>query len=121
MIELHIKFANRQQGAYGKSLLGRTAEWITTTWLRFSCTLFTVIAWAIILSSNLSPNEKFHAFLIAPILAIARWYFLLLCVLLCKYLGTFGKIFAHVLVIYFYLFSRLIVQRSPTVDLGLTR
>jgi hypothetical protein len=40
--------------------------------------------------------------------------------LICRYLGTFGRVFAHVLVIYFFLFSRLVVRPPPKLWLPLT-
>ena len=120
-MHIHVKFSCRRAGSFGTSPFGRVAEWITATWLRFTCTLFTLVIEAIVVLSASPAREKVWLMLTAPIGAIFAWYALLFCLLVCRNLGTFGRILANALVIYFYVFSNLIVQRPPTVVLRLTR
>ena len=120
-MHIHVKFGSRRAGSFGMSAPGRVAEWITTTWLRFTCALFTVAIVAIVSLSDISLRQKMLLDVTAPIGALFAWFALLFCLLVCRNLGLFGKILANALVIYFYVFSNLIVQRPPTVALRLTR
>jgi hypothetical protein len=122
MIQLYLKFESRKSGSFGRSRVGRSAEWITTTWFRFTCALFVVI-FSLCLSPipTISSSQKIALVLVSPIAAVFYWYSFLLCLLVCRYLGAFGKVLAHVLIVYFYLFSRLIVQQPPIVTLGLAK
>jgi hypothetical protein len=122
MIQLYLKFESRKSGSFGRSGMGRIAEWITTTWFRFTCVLLVgVVCLIIALIPTIPLSQKATLVLVSPIAAIFYWYSFLLCLLVCRYLGTFGKILAHVLIVYFYLFSRLVVQQPPLVTLGLSR
>jgi hypothetical protein len=121
MVQLFIKFRSRRSGSLGLSPLGRLLEWLTTTWLRFTCLVFVLLIIAIAPFANIPPNEKFILIIFAPIGAVVYWYFFLFLLLISEYLGTFGRILAHVLIIYFYFFSRFVVQRPPIVSLPLTK
>ena len=121
MVELHIKFKSRQQGTFGNSPVGRTAEWLTTTWVRFTCSLIVILVVAVTLASNLPPNVKLNTILVSPIVAVLCWHAFLFLILVSEYLGVFGKVLSRILVLYFYLFSRLIVQQPPMTVLGLTK
>ena len=72
------------------------------------------------LLSNLPAPEKLGLVLLSPLIAIFYWYIFLVLLLFCRYLGLFGRVLAHILIIYFFLFSRLIVQHPPKVWLPLT-
>jgi hypothetical protein len=71
--------------------------------------------------SSLLFTEKLLLILFSPIAAMIYWCVLLLLLLVSEYLGVFGIILSRVIVLYFYLFSRLVVQRPPIVSLPLTR
>lgn len=118
-MELQIEFTSRKPGSFGHSPVGRTFEWITTTWLRFTCFLFCMIITLMALASPMPASEKFMLILFAPFVALVYWYMFLFLLLICRYLGRFGRILAHVLIIYFFLFSRLVVQHPPKVWLPL--
>jgi hypothetical protein len=120
MIDLHIKFRSRTAGSFGRTPVGRLGEWVTATWFRFTCLLFTGIFVLVVLASSMTANERLIAIAASPLLAILSWYCLLLCILLSAHLGIVGKVLSRVLVLYFYLFSRLVVQPPPGVDLRLT-
>lgn len=120
MVQLYFKFRSRRRGSFGTSTVGRIAEWITTTWLRFTCLLFVVLIVMVVAPSDLPPDQKATVILLSPIMAVICWYVFLFFILVCRYLGTFGNVLAHVLIIYFYVFSGLVVQRPPIVGLGLT-
>lgn len=121
MVQLYFKFHSRRRGSFGTSPVGRIAEWVTTTWLRFTCLMFSILIIAIFPLANLPPNDKLVMVVFAPIGAAVYWYVLLFLLLVSEYLGTFGKVLSRVLVVYFYVFSRLIVQRPPIVSLPLTK
>lgn len=118
-MELQIEFTSRKPGSFGGSPIGLAMEWITKTWLRFTSLLLSAIIIIIVLHSNEPPSDKLHLIVSAPLLAVIYWYMLLFLLFICRYLGLFGRIFAHVLVIYFFLFSRLVVQHPPKVWLPL--
>jgi len=59
--------------------------------------------------------------ILAPIGATMYWYLFLFLLLISEYLGTVGRVLSRVLVVYFYIFSRLIVQPPPLVSLPLTK
>ena len=118
-MEIQIEFTSRKPGSFGGSPIGLTMEWITKTWLRFTCLLFCAIIIVLVPSLNVPPSDKLPLIIFAPLVAVIYWYMFLFLLLLCRYLGLFGRILAHVLVIYFFLFSRLIVQHPPKVWLPL--
>lgn len=120
-MELQIEFASRKPGSFGSSPLGLALEWITKTWLRFTCLLISAIVIIAVLSSNIPPSDKLPFIIFAPLAAVMYWYMFLFLLLICRYLGLFGRVLAHFLVIYFFLFSRLIVQHPPKVWLPLIR
>jgi hypothetical protein len=70
--------------------------------------------------SDMHSGDKIVLMATAPLIAIVYWYMFLFLLLISEYLGMFGIVLARVLVIYFYLFSRLIVQEPPLIGLGLT-
>jgi hypothetical protein len=120
-VQLYISFRSRRAGSFGVSSAGRVAEWITTTWLRFTCALFVLLLAVFVGFSPAPLGQKVMLILLSPVAALFYWYGLLFCLLICRFLGMFGLVFAHILVIYFYLFSALIVQSPPTIALRLTR
>lgn len=121
MVQLYFKFRSRPSGSFGTSPVGQIAEWITTTWLRFTCFLIVLVIVFIVAPSSLPTSEKLSIIVLSPLFAVFYWFGLLFCILVSRRLGAFGTLFANILVIYFYLFSRLIVQRPPLVGLGMTR
>lgn len=121
MVGLHIRFKNRHRGSFAGSKLGNFFEWVTATWLRFTCMWLSSFIVIMVLISTLPPAEKIMSIIVAPLISAICWYVFLFLLLICKYLGTFGKFLAHGLVVYFFLFSRFIVQAPPIVDLSLTR
>src|SRR5262245_12108229 len=104
VIGLQIKFRSRTSGSFGRSPVGRTMEWITQTWLRFTCALISAITIVIVFSADAPAENKISMIVLSPLLAIFWWYLFLLLILLCRYLGAFGKVLANVLVVYFFLF-----------------
>ncbi len=100
MIELQITFRSRRPGSFGASALGRALELVTATWLRFTCLLVSTLIVTLALTCNIPQ---------------------LILLLLCRFLGVSGQIFANILIIYFFVFSRLIVQEPPKLWLPITR
>ena len=94
-------------------------EWLTKTWLRFTCLLFSAIIILVVISSDILPSDKLTLIICAPVIAVFFWYMFLFMLLICRYLGLSGRILAHVLVIYFFLFARLIIQHPPKIWLPL--
>jgi hypothetical protein len=121
MIDLQITFTSRPAGSLVSLPGGAMLEFLTQTWLRFTCALVVTCVAIIVIVSPLPPGEKFGLIMTSPIFALAFWYALLGCLLVCRYLGFFGQVLAHLLIICFFLFSRFVVQRPPKVWLPLTR
>lgn len=121
MVELYLQFRSRQAGSFGNRPVGQILECVTETWLRFTCLVFSVLIVLIALSSKMPADQKILAVVFAPVAAVVYWYIFLFLLLISRYLGRFGTIYAHCLVIYFYLFSRLVVQPPPGIYLPLTR
>jgi hypothetical protein len=82
--------------------------------------LFSVLIILGVAFSNIPSSDKIPLIMFAPVFAVVYWYQFLFLLLICRYLGVFGRILAHVLVVYFFLFSRLIVQQPPRIELPLT-
>jgi hypothetical protein len=121
MVQLHLRFRSRRAGSFGSSPVGKVFEWLTATWLRFSCLMLCIIISLIAVFSDLPAGQQLAMILLSPIGGIFYWYVFLFLLLVSEYMGTFGIVLSRVLIIYFYLFSRLIVQRPPPVSLPLTR
>jgi hypothetical protein len=121
MVELQITFSSRTPGSFGNTAAGRIAEWLTKTWLRFTCALISSMIIIVVLVSQLPLSEKVPLLLSAPIIAVIYWYMFLCLLLVCRYLGWVGRVFGSALVIYFFLFSRFVVQRPPKVWLPLMK
>lgn len=121
VVQLYVAFRSRKSGSFGSSISGNILEFCTKTWARFTCVLMFAFIALPVLFSNLPSGQKLSIVAAAPIAALIYWYAFLLLLLLCRYMGPFGIIFANLLLIYFYLFSRLIVQPPPGVYLPLTR
>ena len=119
MLGLQIKFSSRTAGSFGNSRSGKLFEWLTRTWLKFTCVLFSAAIMTIVAVSQLRMPDKLLLVVLAPLFAIVYWYVFLFLLLICRHIGLFGRILAHVLIIYFFLFSRLIVQEPPKVWLPL--
>jgi hypothetical protein len=120
MIDLQITFSSRRPGSFGSGPFGNVLEWWTTNWFRFTCLLVSAFITIGGLSSKLPASEKVFIITLAPVLATMTWGAFLLVLLFCRYLGTFGQVFAHLLIIYFFLFSRLVVQHPPKLWLPIT-
>ena len=118
-MDLQIEFRSRKPGSFGGSPIGLALEWITKTWLRFTCLLFSAIIIVAVMPSSIHPSEKLPLIILAPLFAVIYWYMFLFLLLVCRYLGLFGRLLAYVLVIYFFLFSRVIIQHPPKVWLPL--
>lgn len=118
-MELQIEFRSRKPGSFGGSPIGKALEWLTKTWLRFTSLLFSMIVIVAVMPSNVPTSDKLPLIILSPLFAVIYWYILLFLLLLCRYLGLFGRVLAHVLVVYFFLFFRLIVQHPPKVWLPL--
>ena len=122
MVRLYIRFASRRAGSFGDdNPIAKVLEWFTTTWLRFTCLLVTGLLFVVVPFSNIPPSGKIALCIGAPVAAIFYWYVFLFLLLISEYLGKSGIVLSRVLIIYFYLFSRLVVQEPPLVGLGLTR
>jgi hypothetical protein len=119
MTALQISFQSRKQGSFGGSPSGQIVEWITTTWLRFTCSLFSIIIIGVVASSHLPGENKVGVIFAAPLMALVCWYSVLFILLVCRHLGMVGRVLSLVIVIYFFLFSRLVVQPPPRVWLPL--
>jgi hypothetical protein len=118
-IGLHIRFRSRQAGSFGMSPIGRMLEWLTQTWLRFTCLLISGLVAGIILFAEMPFPDKLGLIVLSPLMALVYWYVLLGLLLLSRHLGRFGRILSYFVVIYFFFFSRVVVQPPPMVDLPL--
>ena len=94
MVELQITFSSRTPGSFGNTAAGRIAEWLTKTWLRFTCALISSMIIIVVLSlSQLPLSEKVPLLLSAPIIAVIYWYMFLCLLWVCRYLGWVGRVF----------------------------
>jgi hypothetical protein len=118
-VDLSLTLKSRRVGSFGTSPLGRLLEWLTLIWWRFTCALIAVPI-AIGLSTSLPADQKLGLVIASPLLALTYWYLLLLTLLVCRALGRPGRILAHLVVVYFFLFSRFVVQGPPAILLHLT-
>jgi hypothetical protein len=80
-----------------------------------------MIVSTIVVSSDAHPAQKALVVLFAPLAAVFYWYVFLFLLLVRRYMGRFGTVFAHLLIIYFFLFSRFVAQLPPSIYLPLTK
>ena len=117
MLELHYDFPNRKSGSFGTSAIGRFFEWWTTTWKRFTVLIFSVIIAVLLgISPELGP-ERFIIIVFSPLAGLLYWYIFSIILLFSRHLGILGFIIAHILIIYYAIFSRVVVQKAPILDL----
>jgi hypothetical protein len=121
MVQLYIQFRSRRPGSFGTSALGQAMEWCTRTWLRFTCLLGSILFGLLALFSSMPLEHRVAMLALAPVASVFYWYVFLFLLLISRYLGRWGGILANLLILYFYLFSRLVVQTPPAVYLPLTR
>jgi hypothetical protein len=112
---LNYTLPARKPGSFGLSLPGQVAEWVTTTWFRFSVFLIWVPTAAAILMSSYSAIQKVGLLLVSPV--AAAFYVALLRVILFAllFVPKIGPIFGWLRVLYYAAFSRLVCQPAPVI------
>lgn len=119
MAELHFHFQNRAAGSFGTGRMAAVAEWCTHSWKRFTIIVMSFLIVAPALLSHLHLAQKAALVIAAPALAIISWYFLLLIILVASTFGRFERLLSLLVVIYFFMFSRLVAQPAPLINLNL--
>jgi hypothetical protein len=116
--ELHYHLPARLPGSFGTSGLARAAESLTLTWSRFEVFLVWLILVPVILAS---PSESVLAMLglsvLSPIGALAIWVLLKLTGWVFYFVPGVGRLWGWGRIIFLWVFSRLVVQPAPTIDL----
>lgn len=121
VIELQVKFRSRSSGSFGSGPIGIAAEWLTATWMRFTTFLASLTIVMATIAVNMPLQDKILVVVSAPIGGLMCWFLLLVFMLYSKSLGLLGRLFARTVVIYFFLFSRLVVQPPPMIEIELSR
>ena len=119
---LHYSLPARKAGAFGGSQIGRVAEWLTVSWLRLEATLVWIGLVAVLL---MTPRENMVEaagyLLLSPLLALlmlfvlkgAGWLVFLTPV------PIFGRTLGGMRLAFLWIFSRLVVEPAPSVEMPL--
>jgi hypothetical protein len=112
---------HRRAGSFGASAPGLVAEWITTTWLRFGVFLYWIL---VLFCTTLSPLPGLDRALVlvaSPVVAFFLHGGIVLAGWIAYFVPGSGVVFGVLRLVYLRLFSRLIVQEAPEVELPLWR
>lgn len=108
--------------------MGLLGEWITTSWFRFALTLFTagfvVIAITIMLYGHPGGGTgAFAILLLSPIMVVFTIYSckLLYWLSLMTGIGKFARVIGVIRITFYRLFSRLIVEEAPEIEMPMWR
>lgn len=116
--DLHYHLRSRTAGSFGTSPLGRIAESLTLTWFRFEFVLsWLVVLVGIVASLGLGTGAAALAILLSPMTALALWLLLKLTGWLFYFVPKIGPLWGWGRLLFLWLFSRLIVEPAPAIDL----
>ena len=117
-----LVFPHRRLGSYGSGPVGQMAEWITLSWTRFVCVMSS--AFFVLIAQATAPfPENFVLSLASPIMAafwIGGWkvvYWFSLVSGICP----FAKVIAFGRIALYRVFSRLIVEEAPEIEMPMWR
>ena len=112
---------HRVAGTFGASAVGAVAEWMTTSWLRFG--VFVSWLWVVlfVLGSGLPLESRLLYIITSPLIAVFLYGAFALAALIGYFIPGMGILFGIIRLGYFRLFSRLIVQEAPEIELPLWR
>ena len=119
---LHHKLPHRTAGAFGSSLPGQAAEWLTTSWLRFESSLvWILILWVTVATPWPNLITGLAMLLMSPLAAVfmlftlkgAGWVIYLVPITLFSQVIGWGRI------AFLWTFSRLVVEPPPDIEMPL--
>ena len=116
--DLHYRLRSRPVGSFGRSPLGRIAESVTLSWFRFEVFLL----WMIVVCAATSAQNMSSALLIliaSPATALTLWVLIKLLGWIFYFIPAVGRFWGWGRLLFLTLFSRLIVQEPPGIDLPL--
>jgi hypothetical protein len=116
---LRHKLPNRRSGSFGSSVLGQTMEWTTATWLRFKFAILCMIFIVVALSVGGRALERLEFLLLSPFIAIIMLLFLKIFGVIVYFIPGPNRVFGWLRLLFFWTFSRLIVQQAPELDMPL--
>lgn len=113
------KLKSRRAGTFGLSGSGRVAEWVTRTWFRFECFLSAVLSIALVASLEGLPIEKLGIALLSPVGAVVFVITLKVLGAVSYFVPGINKVFGWSRLAFVWIFSRLIVEEVPEIDMPL--
>lgn len=96
-------------------------EWITATWARWTCTLLTLLFLIPTVLSDKPAADMAIEIAAIPFISIVIWYSILVMLLISRHLGVIGVALSAVVIVYFFMFSKFVVQSHPKIFLPLTK
>ena len=109
----------RTSGSFGATPVAPVLEWLTQTWFRFGAFLLWIPLVALIASAPLPAAQKIAFFLLSPIAACFYFVALRLLFFVLMFIPGCGRVVGWSRLAYYYLFSRLICQPVPAINLPL--
>ncbi len=118
----YYSLPHRTKGSFGVSPLGRVLEWATTSWMKFN---ISVIATSLAVFSILAlPQLGERAILIlvvSPLLASFIYVLLRIAFIVGYFLPGISMPLGWIRLGYIWLFSRLVAEAAPAIDLPIGR
>lgn len=117
---LHHHLPHRKHGSFGTSRIGRAAEFLTLNWLRFE--LFVV--WIMVIVGAISqiirdPPGAIMLFAFSPVAAAIGYISLKIMFVVIWFIPGPNIIFGGFRLLYIWIFCRIIVQKSPRIEIPL--
>ena len=104
---------NRTRGSFASFPFGKVAEYLTLSWLRFNVSLLVVVVVSAALISPAPIETKLLQVALAVPAAFVIYPCVLVAVLICSVIPIVKVPIGLMRVLYYIVFSRLVVQKSP--------
>lgn len=109
----------RRTRSFGSSTLGKTLDWITTTWFRLSIFISAVAYIVILLSSDVPTGFPIPVAFLPPVGAAAVLFWIKLVVFVCSFFPVAGPIAGFSRVLFYKMFCRLVAEPAPKLEIPL--
>ena len=112
------RLPNRRAGSFGTSPVGRAAEWLTYSWLRFEAFLTWLILLALFSAMEWqSPLAFLSAIVGSPVLAVFTVFTLKVMGWMFYFIVGAGNLWAWGRIAFLSTFSRLVIEHAPEIEL----
>lgn len=115
--EFHYRLPHRTPPEDGGAHLPPAIDWATRTWFRFNVLLISVGLFFVALTSPAPAAEKIGPILVVVPAAMIAYVVFSAMLFVCSFLPIVKIPFGLMRILYYRCFSRLIVERAPTLEM----